>query len=106
MNKNEIFNWWCETRSKHYVKNRPTHAWKVLSNCYKMVQVNEEITAKRLIAEISREGFENELNNEIKRRRKIEIKSLLKEQRKERYEKERKRREESYIDDWDQFREV
>jgi hypothetical protein len=106
MNKNEIFNWWCETRSKHYVKNRPTHAWKVLSNCYKMVQVNEEITAKRLIAEISREGFENELNNEIKRRRKIEIKSLLKEQREERYEKERKKREESYIDDWDQFREV
>ena len=106
MNKNEIFNWWCETRSKHYVKNRPTHAWKVLSNCYKMVQVNEEIIAKKLIAEISREGFENELNNEIKRRRKIEIKSLLKEQREERYEKERKRREESYIDDWDQFREV
>jgi hypothetical protein len=106
MNKNEIFNWWCETRSKHYVKNRPTHAWKVLSNSYKMVYVDEEITAKSLIAQISREGFENELNNEIKRRRKIEIKSLLKEQREERYEIERKRREESYIDDWDQFREI
>ena len=106
MNKNEIFNWWCETRSKHYVKNRPTYAWKVLSNSYKMVYVDEEITAKSLIAQISREGFENELNNEIKRRRKIEIKSLLKEQREERYEIERKRREESYIDDWDQFREI
>jgi hypothetical protein len=104
MSKNEIFNWWCETRSKHYVKNRPTHAWKVLSNCYKMVHVNKEITAKNLIAEINREGFENELNNEIKRRREIEIKSLLKKQREERHRKEKEKFR--YMDYRDQFNQI
>tara|TARA_R100001594_G_scaffold70475_1_gene104820 strand:+ start:222 stop:536 length:315 start_codon:yes stop_codon:yes gene_type:complete len=104
MDKNEIFNWWCETRSKHYVKNRPTHAWKVLSNCYKMVYVDKKITAKSLIAQISREGFENELNNEIKRRREIKIKSLLKEQRKERRKKEKEKFR--YMDYRDQFDQI
>jgi hypothetical protein len=104
MNKNEIFNWWCETRSKHYVENRPTHAWKVLSNCYKTIYVDEEINAENLIAQISREGFENELNNEIKKRKEIKIKNLLKEQREERHRKEEQKFR--YMDYSDQFDQI
>ena len=104
MDKNEIFNWWCETKSKHYGKNRPTHAWKVLSNCYKTIYSEMNRDLESVMAEIKREGFEDQLNNEIKKRAEYKEKILLKEKQKEIDKKhEEKYRYWDYNDQFDQI---
>ena len=82
MELNEIINWWCETRSKHYVKNRPTHAWKLLSNCLKDLWSEMDSDLESIMAQIKREGFEDKLNNEIKKEPNTKKKSYWKKDKK------------------------
>ena len=104
MELNEIIDWWCETSSKHYVKNRPTHAWKLLSNCLKTIDSEMNRDLESVMAEIKREGFEDKLNNEIKKRAEYKEKILL-EERQEKIDKEEEKKY-RYLDDNDQFDQI